>query len=100
MAKYAYQLTFPSMIVSPSFAQIQVFISQNRDIETWYLPFMGCYIFKSDKTLAELQPQFLQFFGQVSFVISYLSRNLVGGFLPESVWQWLNDLDNPLLPKY
>jgi hypothetical protein len=98
MAKFLYQLTFPSTTISPSLAQIQIFISQNRDIDSWYLPFAGCYIFKSNKTLFELQPQFLQFFGQSLFVISYVTPSLVGGSLPQGAWQWMNDLDNLLLP--
>jgi hypothetical protein len=97
MAKFAYQLTFSASNPSPTAIQAHLFIAQNRDIETWYLPFSGTYIFKSDKLLTELQVQFGQFFGQSLFILSYLSPNLVGGSLPQNIWQWLNQLDTQLL---
>jgi hypothetical protein len=97
MARFLYQLTFPVASASPNPTQTHVFVSQNRDIETWYIPFPGTYIFRSDRLLAELQSPFSQFFGQTLFLLTYLSPSLMTGSLPLNVWEWVNQPDTPMI---
>lgn len=94
MAKFLYQLAFSS-VSSPTTAQVHIFLTQNRDVESWYAAFPGSYLFKSDRLLIELQRQFAQFFGQGHFIITYVSAGLIGGVLPEAIWQWTRQIDPP-----
>lgn len=96
---FTYQLTFSSANTSPNNNQVHIFITQNRDVDTWYFPFLGSYIFKSRKTLAELQPQFFQFFGSTVYTLSFLTPTLIAGALPQSVWQWVNNTEASALPS-
>jgi hypothetical protein len=97
MAKFLYQLAFNPQIASPTETQTHTFITQHRDIESWYLAFPGNYLLKSDKLLVEIHGPFLTFFGQSQFTLTYLTQGLMGGVLPQSIWQWVNQLDPPLL---
>lgn len=98
MAKFIYQLSFNATQSNPNSNQVHVFITQNRDIESWYIPLPGVYLIKGDKTVFEMQNQFLMLFGETAFLITYLTPPLVGGILPSPIWTWLNDLSPPLLP--
>lgn len=94
MARFLYQLAF-STFATPKPMQVHVFITQNRDVESWYAAFPGSYLFKSDKLLVELQTQFTQFFGDAQFLVTYVPPNSIGGLLPESIWQWARDVTPP-----
>jgi hypothetical protein len=96
MARFNYVLSFNSFSSSPTADQLQIFISQNRDIESWYLAFPGTYILKSDKVTTELWEQFQKIFSGTPFLLTY--AHLATGALPTEVWQWFNNLTNPFLP--
>lgn len=98
MAKYNYILTYDPASTSPTPMQLHVFISKNRDIESWYYPFAGTYIIKSDRALAELINEFSKFFGTSQFVLAWMPAQFVTGSLPPEVWNWVNNLSNPFLP--
>ena len=94
MARFLYQLAF-STFSTPKPMQVHVFLTKNRDIDSWYAAFPGCYLFKSDELLIELQTQFTHFFGETQFLITYVPPNSIGGLLPESIWQWTRDVTPP-----
>lgn len=93
-----YLLSFSPSSFSPNSSQIQIFVSQNRDIESWYMPFMGTYIIKSPKSLDQLNAQFAQFFGGNMYLLLYTDSGLTTGSLPQGIWNWFNDEVNPFIP--
>lgn len=99
MAKYNYILSHNPLSDLANQAKLQVFISKNRDIETWYLSFPGTYIIKSDKALSELLEQFNPFFAGDSYLLTWLPRGHASGLMPPTVWQWLDNNNQPFLPK-
>lgn len=99
MPDHNYLLSYDPAAISPQSQQTQIFISQNRDINTWYLAFLGTYLFRSPRGLAELNAQFAQHFGASPYVLTYAPSNFVTGFLPQGIWQWFNGVPNPFLPS-
>ena len=99
MSNINYILSYNPHATSPQSQQTHIFISQNRDISTWYLPFPGTYLIKSPQPLSALNGQFLQHFGATPFVLSFAPSSYVTGSLPTSIWQWFNDVPNPFLPS-
>ena len=97
MAQFNYLLAFNPNSPEVSTQRLQIFISQNRDIESWYFPFSGAFILKSNLTLVDLNHQFMLFFGLNSYVLTYMVPSFVGGSLPPLVWEWVSKLDNPAL---
>ena len=98
MAKFNYLLAFDPATTSPTAMQLHVFITKHRDIESWYYPFAGTYILKSDKALIELINEFVSFFGATPFVLSWAPHQYLTGSLPPQVWTWLNN-QSPQLPQ-
>jgi hypothetical protein len=93
-----YLLSFSQSSLSPNPSQIQIFVSQNRDIESWYMPFMGTYILKSPRGLHQLNAQFAQLFGGNMYLLTYADSSFATGSLPEGIWKWFNDEVNPFIP--
>jgi hypothetical protein len=98
VAKFNYLLTYDPAIISPTPMQLNVFISKHRDIESWFYPFAGTYILKSDKALVELINEFVTFFGAAPFILSWAPSQYLTGSLPPQVWTWLNAV-TPMLPN-
>ena len=96
MARFNYLLSYSPFALSPNSQQVQVLVSNTRNIESWYLAFPGTYLLKSDLSLVELNMQFSQFFGATPYVLSV--AQVVTGALPPNVWQWFNNTLNPFLP--
>ena len=95
MAKYNYALSYNPSGLHPNGSQLHIFISQNRDVETWYLPFLGTYILKSDKALTELMPQFSAFFSNAPYMLTWIPPGGTTGSLPPEVWTWINNQSPP-----
>ena len=89
MTTFNYILSYNPVLPSLTQSQVHVFIERNRDIQTWYLPFVGTYILKSNLTLAELTTPFGQFFGSNFYILTYVVPTLISGSLPPTVWNWL-----------
>jgi hypothetical protein len=90
MNDFVYVLSYNPFGDNPNASQVEVFIQKHREIDTWYYPFLGTYIFKSSKLLADLAPGFRQFFGNSPCMLTYASPSLIGGSLPQAVWDWIN----------
>jgi hypothetical protein len=99
VAKFNYVLAYDPATTSPTAMQLHVFITKHRDIESWYYPFAGTYILKSDRALVELINEFVTFFGTSPFLLSWVPHTYLSGSLPPQVWNWVNNQDNTLLPK-
>ena len=99
MAKFNYVLSYDPAVVSPNPAQLNVFISKHRDIEAWYYPFVGTYVLKSNLALLELISEFGTFFGSSPFFLTWAPNTYLTGNMPPQVWEWVNNLNNPLLPS-
>ena len=97
MTSYVYLLSYNPMMPALSPAQIHAFIEQHRDIRTWYIPFSGTYVIKSELALVTLVEPFRRFFGPNLFILTYVNRSLIGGSLPNQVWDWINEVENNLL---
>ena len=99
MANFNYILSYNPAQTNPSVEQLHLFISKNRDIESWYLAFLGTYIIKSDKYLDDLNSQFVKFFGGSSFILTWQPFGHATGLLPSEIWEWFNNQHNPFLPR-
>jgi hypothetical protein len=97
MTDFIYVLSYNTFGENPSEPQVQAFLGSHRDINTWYRPFFGTFIFKSPKLLRDLAPNFRQFFGNSACVLTYANPALMGGSLPQSVWDWINGDPPPVL---
>jgi hypothetical protein len=89
MTDSLYLLSFAPLGLNPNSSQVDIFVRSHRDITSWYCPFAGSYYFRSSKALIDILPSFRQFFGSSQFAISFVVPTLVGGSLPENVWQWI-----------
>jgi hypothetical protein len=98
MTEFVYVLSYNPFSESLTEDQINIFIKSSRDINTWYYPFIGTYIFKSNKALVDLAPIFRQFFAPSPCILTYAGTHLIGGSLPQTVWDWINDVPLPRLP--
>ena len=92
MAKFIYVLSFSPMTTNPNPVQLHTFITQNRDIESWYAPFPGTYLLKSDKALSDLLQPFQNIFHPTNFIITWPSPGFMNGAQPPEVWNWVNTL--------
>jgi hypothetical protein len=72
-------------------SKIGVFIRVNRDIEHWYQPFAGSFLFKSEKNIYEIQAVFTEFFGVELFMVTDNMSAITGGMLPQPIWDWYNE---------
>ena len=97
MTEFVYVLSYNPFEASPSETQVQTFLRAHRAVTTWYYPFLGTFIFKSPLVLRDLAVNFRQFFGDSSCVLTYVTPALIGGSLPQTVWDWINDLSVPSL---
>ena len=97
MAKFNYLLSFDPTSNEVTLQRLQIFIAQNRDIESWYLPFSGTFIIKSNLALLDMNRQFLFFFGLSPYILTYMVPTYSGGSLNPQAWQWLNSLDQHAL---
>ncbi len=97
MPEFLYVLSFSPFSENPNSSQVDIFVRSHRDVSTWYYPFLGTYFFKSTKSLLELSPAFRQFFGSSQFALTYATPKLVGGMLPQNVWEWMNNISTPTL---
>ena len=95
MNSFNYILSFDPGAISPNGGQTHVFISQNRDITSWYYAF----IIKSPQTLQALNQQLMQHFASAPYILTYAQDSWVTGSLPPSIWQWFNGVQNPFLPS-
>lgn len=98
MAKYNYVLSYNPYMQSPNADQLQLLISKHREIGSWYLPFSGTYVLKSDLSLAELQSQFQPYFASSPFILTWVPSRYATGSLPPVIWEWFNDQPNLALP--
>ena len=99
MASYTYLLSYNPYATAPSALQIQIFVSQNRDIESWFVPFPGTYMFKSQKPLSDLVTQFTSFFAPSLFLLTWAPPGGVTGAQSADVWNWVNSQPHSLLPS-
>ncbi len=97
MTEFVYVLSYSPFVESPNESQIQVFLRSHRSVNTWYYPFLGTFIFKSPLALRDLAANFREFFGISHFVLTYANPVLIGGSLPQSIWDWINDANLPSL---
>lgn len=97
MSEFLYVLSFNPFGDNPNPSQVDIFVRSHRDISTWYFPYLGTYMFKSARPLVELSPAFRQFFGNAQFSLTFASPQLVGGTLPQNVWDWMNNVSVPAL---
>lgn len=97
MTTYTYVLSYNPLATALTPSQVHAFIERNRDIKTWYLPFTGTYLLKSELPLVQLVDPFRRFFGDNAFVLTYGISNLIGGSLPPAIWDWINDKPTPAL---
>lgn len=97
MPEFVYVLSYYGWSVSPTDSQVRMFVQSHRDIETWYYPFVGTFIFKSRRKLFDLAVEFRQFFGGSPCLLTYANSSLMGGSLPQEVWDWINNAPAPTL---
>jgi hypothetical protein len=97
MPEFVYVLSYYGWSVGPTDSQVRIFVQSHRDIETWYYPFAGTYIFKSKRHITDLAVQFRQFFGGSPFLLTCGTPSLMGGALPQNAWDWLNNVPVPEL---
>ena len=97
MANFNYILSYDPLTSAPTWEQLQVFITQNRDIESWYLAFAGTYILRSNKAFADFNPQFVQFFKPSPFMLTWICPGYTTGWLPPAVWEWMASEPNRAL---
>lgn len=97
MTEFLYVLSFNPFNENPNSSQVDIFVRSHRDVSSWYYPFLGTYFFKSSKALVELSPAFRQFFGNTQFALTYATPQLVGGTLPQNVWDWMFNVSTPAL---
>ena len=97
MAAFNYLLSYNPLSTEVNIQRLQIFISQNRDIESWYLPFSGTFVIKSNIALIDLNRQFMFFFGTNAYILTYMVPNYSGGSLQPEAWHWINALGNPAL---
>ncbi len=97
MNESVYILSYNPFGENPSETQVQAFLRAHRAINTWYYPFLGTFIFKSNLTLVDLAPNFRQFFGNSACILTYANPALIGGSLPQSIWDWINGSSPPIL---
>ena len=87
---FVYLVSFNPETISPSLAQIHTLIEKSREIDSWYYAFSGTYLIKSSTPIVYLSATFRNFFGEGHFIISHVVPDLIGGSLPQPVWDWAN----------
>ena len=97
MSNFTYVLSYDATSSNFSLNRLRAFIESNRLVKSWYLPFQGTYVLKSDSLLMDFLPSFNQFFDGSTFLITYANGNIVTGSLPVNIWHWMNTGDVPQL---
>lgn len=95
MADFNYILSFDPWCQNPKASQVTNFVQSHREVESWFIPFVGTIVFKSNRALVDIVPSFREHFAGASFVISLINPSFVGGSLPQSIWDWI--LERPAL---
>lgn len=78
-------------------SHLQLLIEKSREITSWYLPFVGTYVLKSEQGIETFTTSFRRFFGEEAFLITYGTPRLMSGAMPQTVWDWLNQEAMPAL---
>ena len=86
-----YILNYNPLEIKISSNQLATFITDNRKIYQWYIPFAGTYVIKSNDTLASLAESFRGVFDGAPFILSHTFPVTMGGAQNDVVWNWINN---------
>jgi hypothetical protein len=85
-----YLLCFSATGAPQIAASVYTYVRDATHIATWWNYIPGVFVFVSTRTLAELQMDFLPFFGGEFFLMLPVDPVGAGGYLPKAAWDWLN----------
>ena len=77
---------------------VHTYIRDANHITTWWNHLPGVFIFNTDRPLAQVQNDFLPFFGGRHYLIIEVNPQAAGGWLPKQAWDWLNTRGYTQLP--
>jgi hypothetical protein len=94
---FLYILSYNPDATNFSAGQLQVHIETSRMIDSWYLPYRGTYLLQSDELLVTLNATFQKFFEHSPYAIVYVHEKMIGGSMPEIIWNWINNSGQQVL---
>lgn len=83
-------LSYDPMPTSVRANQLLAFIQENRRIVTYYAPFLGAYVLKSNSSVFDLQQSFMGILDRSLFIIVEIPAGGAGGTLPVNMWPFVN----------
>jgi hypothetical protein len=92
-----FQLSYDISGTNLSLGQLSGFMNDSRRVKSWYQPFIGTILIKSDDMAHELRESFHAIFGGTKFLVSPLDARSVSGTLDTSVWHWVYNDDETFL---
>jgi len=92
-------LSYDPLVATVTPGQLLQYVKDSRSISSWYSPFMGTYLLKSELSAWQLSEQFRGVFAGAAFMVAQVWPGATGGAFSNEVWQWLNGVVIPPLPK-
>jgi hypothetical protein len=91
-----YILTWDPSNQAISWNQLDAFIVANRYLLSWFKPYPGTYIVKSDTPMQQIVASLRTFFDGHNFFVGALVPQYTGGAFSAEIWNWIN---NDVLPQ-
>ena len=85
-----YVLSYNPLMTTLQPAQLLAFIKEARRIQSWYSPFIGTYLLKSEDSISAMNQMFSGIFNGELHTIALVFPTHIGGSLPPAVWNWIN----------
>jgi hypothetical protein len=92
---FNFMLSYNPTATNFSAAQLHSFVVNNKHLASWYTPFAGTYLLKSDLPVPTIAEMFRPTFNGAEFIISFIQPTLSGGGLSPEGWNWLNGAPMP-----
>lgn len=84
-----FQLNYDIFGTNLTVTQIQGFMNESRRIVSWYQPFAGTFLIKSNESQALIRDGFSSIFGDAKFILSLVDVRNATGALDSTVWHWI-----------